>query len=65
MDRILDRKYGPFSGRVYGLILNLIANAVAIHGAINYVIKGHSPLEMFLGIGTTVICCLILAIPSK
>ena len=43
MDRILDRKYGPFSGRVYGLILNLIANAVAIHGAINYVIKGQSP----------------------
>ena len=32
MDRILDRKYGPFLGRVYGLILNLIANAVASMG---------------------------------
>lgn len=65
MSRVLNKKYGPFSGRVYGLIFNLIANGVAIHGAINHIIKGQPSTEMHAGIIATVVLCLILAIPSK
>ena len=61
----LDKKIGPLTGRCWGLFVNFFANAVAIHGAVQYSIRGGSPVEMYLGIAVTVVVCLIVAIPSK
>lgn len=61
----LDKKYGPISGRCWGLFLNFIFNALAIHGAIRYVIRGESPVEMYLGLILTAGACLVVAVPTK
>jgi len=63
--KILENKYGPFSGRLWGLFLNFVANAVAIHGAIKFMIHGQSPIEMVVGIGITIAVCMVLAVPDS
>lgn len=61
----LDKKYGPFTGRGWGLFVNFFANALAIHGAMKYMLSGGNPGEMYLGLATTLLVCLIIAVPSK
>ncbi len=60
----LDKKIGPFTGRCWGLFVNFFANAVAIHGAMKYMLQDGSPVEMYVGIAVTVAVCLVLAIPG-
>lgn len=61
----LDRRYGPFPGRVWGLIVNFLANAAALYGAVGYLRGGrHLPL-LLLGLLVTVACILVLALPSR
>ncbi len=36
----LDRRYGIWSGRVWGLILNLLANTLALYGLVGFIRDG-------------------------
>lgn len=61
----LDKKYGPFTGRLWGLFLNFFANAIALRGAIKYMLHNESPVEMCFGIIITVVVCMIVAVPVR
>ena len=61
----LDKKYGPFTGRLWGLFLNFFANAIALRGAIKYMLHNESPVEMYFGIIITVVVCMIVAVPVR
>ena len=61
----LDRRYGPFSGRVWGLILNLAANALALYGLVGFLRDGTHLAPLAIGVAGTVACVLILARPSR
>jgi hypothetical protein len=60
----LDRNLGPWSLRVWGLILNFFGNALAIFGLVG-LIRDGSRLPIFLiGSFLTITCILVLAKPS-
>ena len=61
----LDRRYGVWSGRVWGLILNLLANALALYGLVGFLRDGTHRIPLVLGILGTLACVLILAKPSR
>ena len=61
----LEKKYGPITGRCWGLFINFFANGIAIHGAMRHMLKGESSFEMYLGIVLTVIVCMFIAIPVR
>ena len=61
----LERRYGPFSARVWGLVLNFIANALALYGMAGFLRDGTRLLPMVAGIAATVACILVLAKPSR
>jgi hypothetical protein len=61
----LDRRYGPWSGRVWGLIFNLVANALALYGLVGYLRDGTRLGHLVIGLGVTVICVAWLAKPSR
>ncbi len=61
----IDKKLGPLSLRIWGLILNFIANFVALYGAAQFFKGNTGPGLMILGIIITIACILILAIPQK
>lgn len=61
----LDRRYGIWSGRVWGLIVNLFANALALYGLAGFLQDGTHLLPLVLGLILTVACILVLAIPSR
>ena len=60
----LDRRCGPFPGRVWGLILNLAANTVALYGLVGYLRDGTHLVLMVTGWVVTVGCVLVLARPN-
>ena len=59
----LDRRLGPWTGRVWGLILNFIGNGLAIYGAIGVVCDGSRMPMLILGLVLTIGCILMLARP--
>jgi hypothetical protein len=59
-----DRRYGPFPGRVWGLIVNLAANALALYGLAGYLRDGTHLPHLVIGLGLTAACVLWLAKPS-
>lgn len=61
----LDKKYGRFSLRVYGLILNFVFNFLALYGAAIYLKKGAAPTLMIIGLGLTLGCIILLSKPQK
>ena len=61
----LDKRFGPFNLRIWGLIANFIGNGMLLYGAANYINGITGPLLMVIGIIVTVVCILILAIPQK
>lgn len=61
----LDRRYGPFSGRVWGLIVNLGANALALYGLVGFLRDGSHLIPLAIGVAATVACVLTLARPSR
>lgn len=61
----LDKKIGPLTIRVWGLVLNFIGNAVAIYGAIGFIRNGSRLPLMILGIVITLTCILVLAKPTE
>lgn len=61
----IDRRFGPFSGRVWGLIANLAANALALYGMVGFLRDGTRVAHLTLGIVATAACVLLLAQPSR
>ena len=61
----LDRRYGIWSGRVWGLIVNLVANALALYGLVGFLRDGTHLLPLILGILLTLACIFLLAMPSR
>ena len=61
----LDRRYGIWSGRVWGLIVNLVANALALYGLVGFLRDGTHLLPLILGAVGTLVCILVLATPSR
>lgn len=59
-----DHRYGPFVGRVWGLIVNLLANALALYGLVGYLRDGDHLMHLTVGLGVTAACTLWLAKPS-
>lgn len=60
-----DRRYGPWSGRVWGLITNLAANALALYGLVGYLRDGTRLGHLVVGLGVTAACVVWLAKPSR
>jgi hypothetical protein len=60
----LDRRYGPFPGRVWGLILDLAGNTLALYGLVGYLRDGTHLVPMVAGLAVTIGCVLVLARPS-
>jgi hypothetical protein len=61
----LDRRYGPWTGRVWGLLVNLAANALALYGLVGYLRDGSHLPHLIVGSVATATCVIILAIPSR
>jgi hypothetical protein len=61
----LDRRYGIWSGRVWGLIVNLLANALALYGLVGFLRDGTHRVPLVLGVLVTAACILLLAKPSR
>ena len=61
----LERRFGPLSARAWGLILNFIGNALAIYGALGILQDGSRWPFLVIGLGLTILCILILAVPSR
>ncbi len=61
----LDQRYGPWSGRVWGLIVNLAANALALYGLAGYLRDGSRLSHLVIGLAVTAGCILLLARPSQ
>lgn len=61
----LEKRLGPWSLRVWGLIVNLAANALALYGAAGVVRDGSRLPLLILGCVITLVCVLILAVPSR
>ncbi len=61
----LEKKIGPLKLRAWGLIINFIANAVALYGLAIYFNESGSAFTMILGISLTVITILVVSIPSQ
>jgi hypothetical protein len=61
----LDRQYGIWSGRVWGLILNLFANALALFGLVGFLRDGTHLLPLSIGALLTLACVLLLAKPAR
>jgi len=60
----LDRRYGIWSGRVWGLIVNLVANTLALYGLVGFLRDGTHLAHLIVGALVTVACILILAMPA-
>lgn len=65
MDRLLERRIGPWSGRVWGLALNLVANAVALWGVSSVMRTGSGWSWIVVGGAATVACIAVLARPAR
>lgn len=61
----IDRRLGPWTGRVWGLILNFIGNGLAIYGAIGVIRDGSRMPMLILGLVLTIGCILLLARPCN
>ncbi len=60
----LERRAGPLSLRVWGLILNFVGNTMALYGTAGVLRDGNGWPVLAIGLLVTVTCVLVLAIPS-
>ena len=60
----LERKYGQWTLRVWGLILNLIGNALALYGAVGVLKDGSRLPFLIIGLIITLFCIVILSFPD-
>ena len=60
----LERRFGPWTARVWGLVLNFFGNALAIYGAIGVIRNGSRLPLLLIGGCITLLCILVLSKPS-
>lgn len=60
----LEKRIGPWSLRVWGLIANFVGNALALYGAAGVVRDGSRWPIFVIGLLITVGCLLVLAVPA-
>jgi len=60
----LEKRIGPWSLRVWGLIANFVGNALALYGAAGVIRDGSRWPLLVLGLIITVGCLLALAVPT-
>ena len=65
LHRLLERRIGPWSGRVWGLILNLVANALILWGVSSVMRSGSGWAWIVIGGVATVLCVAALALPAR
>lgn len=63
--RFLERRIGPWSGRVWGLIFNLIGNALTLWGISSVLRTGSGWTWIGIGGAVTVVCVAALALPAR
>ena len=62
--RLLERRVGPWSGRVWGLVVNLAANALALWGIASVLRTGRGWVWILIGGAATLFCVGVLALPT-
>ncbi len=60
----LERRTGPWSLRVWGLIANFTGNALALYGAAGVLRDGSRWPLLVTGLLITLGCLLVLAVPT-
>ena len=65
LQRFLERRIGPWSGRVWGLILNLAANGLLLWGISSLLRTGSGWTWIVIGGVGTVVCVAVLALPAR
>ncbi len=60
----LEKRIGPWSLRVWGLIANFIGNALALYGVAGVIRDGNRWPLLVIGLLITVGCLLVLAVPT-
>ncbi len=65
LQRLLKRRIGPWSGRVWGLVLNLVANTVTLWGVSLLLRTGGGWAWIVTGGAATVLCMAALALPDR
>ncbi len=61
----LERRLGPASLRLWGLILNFLANVLLLYGAVGFVSDGSRGLALGVGLVVTVACIGVLSTPRR
>jgi len=61
----LDRPLGPMRIRAWGLVLNFLANALALYGLALFLGDGSGVVPLVSGLSLTAGLLLILAVPSR
>lgn len=61
----LDRKYGPLRGRAWGLIVNMVSNALALYGLARVLSEGEGYGVLLTGAVLTMVTILVVACPSE
>ena len=65
LQQLLERRIGPWSGRVWGLILNLVGNGLTLWGISSLLRTGSGWAWIVIGGVVTVICVAALALPAR
>ena len=63
--RLLERRIGPWTGRVWGLVANFAANGVALWGIASVMRTGRGGAWIVLGAAVTLLCVAVLALPAR
>jgi hypothetical protein len=61
----LDRRIAGWPLRVWGLVVNLFGNGLAIYGALGLFRDGSGMPHFVIGAALTVACIVFLATPSR
>ncbi len=65
MAKWLDTMFGPMRLRAWGLVINMIANAIALYG-LAIVLRGEGGVTMLIVGSILTVCCIgILAVPQE
>ena len=59
----VDQRLGPCSLRVWFLILNLIANGIALYGMAEWLEDGSGLVVLLIGVVLTLLCIGVLSTP--
>ncbi len=60
----LEKRVGPWSLRLWGLVVNFVGNALALYGAAGILQDGSRWPVFVIGLAITAACVLVLALPS-